>query len=409
VAPPAEPSDRDFLLLWAGQGVSQVGDAVTLLALPLTAVLALHASTLQVGGLESATAASWVLLALAAGAWADRLPRRRVLICCDAVRALLLASVPAAWAFGWLTLVQLYVVAFLAGAAMVLFAAGYVAYVPSLVPPERLTHANARLQATAEASTIAGAGVGGALVTLLSGPGALLVDAVSFVLSALATSAIRQRETPPSRVQRHLLREIGDGLRATFGQPTLRALALFSGLANIAFSALGTVSLVLLARELHFSGALIGATYMISGLGGLVGGLLAARLLDRIGLSRATWLPGLFTLPFALLEPLVGRGSGLVPYAIGAFMLDVGIVVYNVAVTTFLQTGVPPTMIGRTSSAIRMVSRGAIVVGGLLAGLLSGWLGLRGAMWAITAVIAVLPVAQWLSPLRRFGQLAEVA
>jgi predicted MFS family arabinose efflux permease len=398
--------DRDFDLLWAGQGVSQVGDAVTRLALPLTAVLLLQASTLQVGGLESAAAASWLLLSLAAGAWADRLPRRLVLLGCDATRAVLLVSVPVAWALGWLHLTQLYVVAFLSGAATVLFAAGYTAYLPSLVPAERIARANARLQSTGEAANIAGTGVGGALVSLVTGPGALLVDAVSFALAAVATARIRHREPPAPPTERHLRREIAEGLRTTFGQPTLRALALFSGLANVSFSALTTVTLVLLARDLHLSGAVIGALYMVSGLGGLLGGLMATRVLDRIGLSRATWLPGLFTLPFALLQPMVGHGARLVPYAIGTLLVDAGVVTYNVAVATYLQTRVPRTMVGRTSSAIRMVSRGAIVLGGLAGGVLSAWLGLRGAMWLLAAVIALLPVAQALSPLRRFGDVA---
>jgi predicted MFS family arabinose efflux permease len=398
--------DRDFDLLWAGQGVSQVGDAVTRLALPLTAVLLLQASTLQVGGLESAAAASWLLLSLAAGAWADRLPRRLVLLGCDATRAVLLVSVPVAWALGWLHLAQLYVVAFLSGAATVLFAAGYTAYLPSLVPAERIARANARLQSTGEAANIAGTGVGGALVSLVTGPGALLVDAVSFALAAVATARIRHREPPAPPTERHLRREIAEGLRTTFGQPTLRALALFSGLANVSFSALTTVTLVLLARDLHLSGAVIGALYMVSGLGGLLGGLMATRVLDRIGLSRATWLPGLFTLPFALLQPMVGHGARLVPYAIGTLLVDAGVVTYNVAVATYLQTRVPRTMVGRTSSAIRMVSRGAIVLGGLAGGVLSAWLGLRGAMWLLAAVIALLPVAQALSPLRRFGDVA---
>ena len=398
--------DRDFRLLWAGQGVSQLGDSVTLLALPLTAVLALHASTLEVGGLGSAAAASWVLLSLAAGAWADRLPRRRVLIGCDAARAILLGSIPAAWALGWLTLTQLYVVAFLAGAATVLFSAAYAAYLPSLVPADDITRANARVQATNEAAGVVGAGVGGALVSLLSGPGALLVDAVSFGFATAATTSITHREPAPPHAERHLGREIAEGLRTTFGQPTLRALALFSGLANIAFTALTTVSLVLLARGLHFSATLIGVTFMISGAGGVIGGLAATRVLTRIGLSKATWLPGLCTLPFALLEPLVGHGARLVPYAIGSLLLDVGVVIYNVAVGTYLQTRVPQQLLGRTSSAIRMVSRGAVVLGGLLGGVLAGWLGLRGAMWVITIVIALLPPAQALSPLRRFGEVA---
>jgi predicted MFS family arabinose efflux permease len=395
----------DFSLLWAGQGVSQLGDAVTLLALPLTAVVVLHASTFEVGALESAGAAAWLLLSLFAGAWADRLRRRPLLLGADLARAALLASVPVAYALGGLTLAQLYGVAFCSAAATVLFTAAYTAYLPSLVPSERLPTANARLQSTAEGSYVAGAPLGGTLVSLLSGPGALLVDAVSFVVAAASTLLIRHREDPRPRVESRLRGEIAEGLRVTLGEPSLRALSLFSGLANLLFSALGAVTIVLLARGLHFSSALVGLCFMFGGLGGLLGGVLSSRVISWVGLNRSLWLPGLLTLPFALLQPLVGPGPRVVPYAVGAVLLDVGVVIYNVSVASCLQTRVPQQLLGRTSSVIRLVSRGAIVAGGLLAGLLAWWLGLRGSMWALTAGIAVLPVLQAFSPLRRFGEV----
>lgn len=403
---PSDGPNRDFALLWAGQGVSQLGDAVTLLALPLTAVVALHASTFEVGALESAAAAAWLLLSLFAGAWADRLRRRPLLLATDLVRAALLGSVPLAYAFGALTLAQLYVVAFCVAAATVLFTASYTAYLPSLVPADRLPTANARLQSTSEASYVAGAPLGGALVSLLSGPGALLADAVSFVVAAAGTALIRHREDRRPAVETRLRGEIAEGLRVTLGEPALRTLSLFSGLANLLFSALGAVTIVLLARGLHFSSALVGVCFMFGGVGGVLGGLLSSRVIARVGLNRSLWLPGLVTLPFALLEPLVGHGLRLVPFAVGSVLLDVGVVVYNVSVATCLQTRVPQQLLGRTSSIIRLVSRGAIVAGGLLAGLLAWWLGLRGSLWALTAGIAVLPVLQAFSPLRRFGELS---
>src|SRR3954451_842967 len=288
--------NRDFGLLWAGQGVSQLGDAVTLLALPLTAVVVLHASTFEVGALESCSAAAWLLLSLFAGAWADRVRRRPLLMATDLLRAALLGSVPLAYAFGALTLAQLYVVAFAVAGATVLFTASYTAYLPSLVPAEQLPTANARLQSTAEASYVAGAPLGGSLVSLLSGPGALLADAISFAVAAASTALLRHREQPPPRSETHIRAEIAEGLRVTFGVRALAALSFFSGLANILFSALGAVTIVLLARDLHFSSALLGVCFMFGGLGGLLGGLLSSRVIATVGLNRSLWLPGLFTM-----------------------------------------------------------------------------------------------------------------
>jgi predicted MFS family arabinose efflux permease len=216
---------------------------------------------------------------------------------------------------------------------------------------------------------------------------------------------LRHREEAPPPSETRIRGEIAEGLRLTFGEPVLAALAVFSGLANILFSALGAVTIVLLARGLHFSSALVGVCFMFGGIGGVLGGLLSSRVIARVGLNRALWLPGVFTLPFCLLEPLVGHGARLVPFAVGSLMLDVGVVIYVVSVSSCLQTRVPQELLGRTSSVIRLVSRGAIVAGGLLAGLLAWAFGVRGSMWVLTGGIAILPVLQAFSPLRRFGDV----
>jgi MFS family permease len=383
---------RDFRLLWAGQSISQVGDAVTVLALPLTAVLDLHASTLEVGALASAGSLPWLLLALPAGAWTDRLRRRPVLIAADAVRALLLLSVPVAWWLGRLGLSQLFLVAFLAGSADVLFVVAYTAYLPALVEQDELATANARLQTTESGSAIVGPALGGTLVQLLSAPGTLLLDAVSFAASAVMMVAIRGREPAPVPSGARLRTEIAEGLRATFGRPTLRALTLALAWANFVLTGLGAVTLVLLARGLHLSSAVIGASYAVMGLGGVVGGVVSARTIRRLGLARAIWLPAVLTWPLALLEPLVDRGAGLAAYAVGAFALDLGIVIFNVAVRTYLQTSTPDRLMGRTSASIRMFGRGAVVAGGVAGGAIGEALGNRNAMWCLTAGVAVLPL-----------------
>ncbi len=174
---------RDFMLLWGGQAVSEMGSAVTLLALPLTAVVVLHASTLQVGVLTALATAAFLVIALPAGAVVDRLPKRRLMLVCDAARMLIIGSVPLAAALGALTMAQLYTVALATGVATVFFDVAYQSYLPLLILPRQLADGNGKLQTTAQASMVVGPGLGGALVGLFGAAGAMAADAVSYAVS----------------------------------------------------------------------------------------------------------------------------------------------------------------------------------------------------------------------------------
>jgi hypothetical protein len=203
---------------------------------------------------------------------------------------------------------------------------------------------------------------------------------------------IRGREPKPEPSGGRLRSEIAEGLRATFAQPMLRALTLSLSWANFVFAGLGAVSLVLLARGLDLPSSVIGLSYAVMGLGGILGGLLSEPVIGRLGLARSLWLPAACTMPLALLEPLVDKGAGLAAYAVGAFALDVGVVILNVVVRTYLQTSTPDRLLGRTSASIRMFARGAIVMGGLAGGAAGQALGNRNTLWWLTAGVAALPI-----------------
>ncbi|HEY7420576.1 MAG TPA: MFS transporter, partial [Gaiellaceae bacterium] len=183
--------DSDFLRFWAAQTASQVGSQVTQLALPLVAIVVLDASTFEVALLTVVEFLPWLIVSLPAGVWVDRVRRRPVLVAADVGRALALAWVPLGAALGVLSVWQLYAVGFVAGSLTVFFDVGYQSYIPSLVGRDRLVDGNSKLEFTRSAAQIGGPGLGGALITALSAPYAILVDAASFVVSALLLGTIR--------------------------------------------------------------------------------------------------------------------------------------------------------------------------------------------------------------------------
>jgi MFS family permease len=204
-----------FRRLWFGQTISEFGSEVTTLALPLAAVLVLHASTFQVGLLTTTGFAGFLLIGLPAGVWVDRVRRKPVMIAADVIRALVLASIPVAYGLGVLTLAQLYVVTFICGVAAVFFDVAYMSLVPGLVGRQHIAEANAKLQATVSVAQVSGPSAAGFLIGLLSAPVAFLADAASFVVSVLSLLIIADRgfvvlkfEEPRSR-----------GLAASFESP----------------------------------------------------------------------------------------------------------------------------------------------------------------------------------------------
>jgi MFS family permease len=390
-----------FRRLWFGQTVSEFGSQVTTLALPLAAVLVLHASTFQVGLLTTTGFAAFLLIGLPAGVWVDRVRRKPVMIAADIGRALALASVPVAYGLGALTLVQLYVVTFIVGVATVFFDVAYMSLVPGLVGRQHVAEANAKLQATVSLAQVSGPSAAGFLIGLLSAPVAFLADAGSFVVSVLSLLIIRDREPAPERPQRRSLRaEMGDGLRFVARHPILRMIAGYTSTANLFSSAVIAISVVFLVRQVHLGASTIGVLTSVGAVGGVVGALSCGVLRRRIGSARVIWLSATVTEPFGLLVPATFPGIGLACYAVGMFALSFGAVVYNVHQASFRQMLCPDRLLGRMNATVRFIVWGTIPIGGLLGGALGSWLGNRAALWVCAIGGCLGPVWLLASPLR---------
>jgi predicted MFS family arabinose efflux permease len=394
---------RNFRLFWTGQTISEVGNSVTIIVIPLIAIDTLHTSTFVVTLLTAMVWLPWVIIGIPAGAWVDRLPPRSVMLAGDAISMAAYASVPiAAWC-GVLTVAQLIVVALVAGAAAVFFNSAYQVLLPGVVDEPDLTEANAKLLGSREVAQIGGPGLGGLLAQAAGPVTGLLADAVSFAVSFCCLAAMQ-----PPRDRRSGGPGAGsvlDGLRFAWRDPYLRAMTAFSSLANLALTGVDALLVVFLVRTVGLSSAVAGLVMASLGVGGVLGALAARPLGRRFGTARAMLITVLCGQCFALLLPLAEKGPRLA-FACVAMMCAGGVIVIaNVIGDSFVQTYVSPDILGRVTSATWAVAFAMMPIGALLAGALATELGVRAALWILTAVIAASGLTLLLTPMRHLRDL----
>ncbi len=402
VAPPLR-RQRNFLRLWVGESISSLGSQVTELALPLVAVLTLNAGPLEMGLLTAAGLGPYLVVALPAGAWIDRLrARRRLMILADLGRAALLVSVPLAYALGGLTIAQLYLVSVAGGTLTVLFNTAFTTLLPGMVHDQQLADANGRLQTSSAAAQVAGPGVAGLMVQAFSAPLAILVDAVSYLASAAALARITtvEREPPPSQ-RRALRAEIGEGLRFVAGEGSLRAIAGSAATLNL-FGILVLSILVLYARrDLHLSPASIGLIFASGGVGAVIGAVIASPLARRIGQGRAIFAASAWFSVGLLVIPLATGPHAALILAGNELLGGVAVMVFDVNAMTLAQRSTGQGMLGRVSATLGFLTQGAKPLGALLGGVLGELLGLHGALWVAAAGGTLTVLWTWFSPLRQ--------
>jgi MFS family permease len=403
---------RSFRLLWIGETVSQLGNAMAVVGVPLVAVIVLHASTFVVGVLTAAGWLPWLVIGLPAGAWVDRLPARRVMIGCDVISAALYASVPAAAWAGVLSTGLVIAVQLLGGAASVLLMTAYQVYLPSLVRPDELIEGNTKMQGSASAAAFAGPSLAGLVAQLVGAVTAVLCNAVSFAVSAACLLGARPPGRPgsPAEAARRtglrraglrraglrraglrraglrragLRREIADGLMLVLRDPFLRQLSVFWAVANLALTGYAALLVVFLVRVVGLTPGAVGLLAAVPGVGGILGALLTGRITARFGTARGLLLSTLCAVPFGLLIPLTGPGPRLVFYVAGSLLAFTGIAVGNIIIAAFRQSYSPPGVCGRVTATMRFLIFGTSPVGALLGGSLGTWLGIRDALWLL--------------------------
>jgi MFS family permease len=411
--PPPLLRQPEFLKLWAAQSISQIGDQVTYLALPLVAVLTLDASAAQMGLLTAAELMPHLLFSLFAGVWIERRSnRRKLMIAADIARAGLLASVPLAAAFDVLTFPQLYAVGFVAGSFAVLFDISWATLFPAVVPRRDFVDANSKLSLSRSVSFVTGPAIAGFLVQALTAPVTLLVDAFSFLGSALFLRRIRTEEPPPERDGNGVLGSLRDGMRFVLRDDLIRAdlgCAATVNLFNFVFHA---IFILYATKQLGVAPGTLGIALGVGAVGGILGALVAPRLERAIGIGPSVVL-GSVLFPAPLILVPIATGSELtLGLMLGAaeFFSAVGVMIFDVSAASMLFMRTPDRIRARTAGTFRFVNYGIRPIGALLGGALGTAIGLQATLWI--GVLGALLGVVWLvfSPIPRLREApAEAA
>ncbi|MFB9924395.1 MFS transporter [Amycolatopsis halotolerans] len=390
--------NRGFRMLWAAESVSQVGFMAAQTTVPLIAVALLAVSPFEMGVLTAAGTISFLLIGLPAGVWLDRLNVLRCLIWASLVRLAVISTVPIAIWAGFLSFPQLTTVVLIAGAAGVFFDVGYQSYVPRLVSRSSLVDGNGKLEASRSTAQAAGPALGGGLVQGVGGALAVGATALCYAISSLILLRMRPVAGPPKdeeRADRHLWREIREGLRFVSTHRVLRSLTLCSA-SLLLFTGIANAVLVLfLARSLLLSSAEVGLVLAAGGLSGVLAGILVGRAGRIFGTARLIWLAAGLTWPLAVLLPLSQAWGGVALFAVAWSVIGFGSVLFNVAQVSCRQALCPPGLLGRMNATVRFLTWSALPAGGLLGGVL-------GESWGIGTAFLVGAVGMGLSPLWLF-------
>jgi MFS family permease len=399
--PPARASlirNPDFQKLWTAETISVFGSQVSALAIPLTAALILKVEAFPFALLGTIEFLPFILFTLPAGAWVDRLRRRPIMITGDLGRAIALATIPIAYLFGSLTIWQLYVVAFVTGTLTVFFDVANQSYLPSIIERDELVEGNSKLQISQSGAQIAGPGIAGYLVGIVTAPIAILLDALSFVISAFFVFFIRRPEPPivqhldaSGKPKASIVTEVREGLRFVVGHPALRA-----------------IYLLYVVNELRLSPATIGLVFAVGNVGTLGGAILANRIARWFGLGP-TIIGSIFFGGFMMLFVAIAPpGDAAVPFLIaGGVCGGIAQMVYNINQVSYRQAICPPRMQGRMNATVRFLVWGTIPIGGIIGGILGSTIGLHATLW-VGAILGFTPaIFPFFSPVRHLRTMPE--
>lgn len=407
----------DYMKLWSAATISLMGSQVSQLAIPIIAAVVLYSSPLEVALLGTVEMAPFILFALPAGAWLDRVRRRPVLIAGDFGRGAALLSIPIAYAAGVLTIWQLYAVGFVAGSLTVLFDVADQSYLPALLDPDDLVEANSKLSVPQASAQVVGPALAGGLLGVVGAPFAVIVDAISFFASGGLLALIRKPEPTPARrvgsdgSHTSARQDIAEGLRYVFGNRYLRMIAGSTATSNLGTSIAFSIFPIFVYRELGLSYQLIGTVFGIGGTGLLFGAIVSGRLSRKLGLGRAIIASMFLTGPATFLYASMPADHSIAAALLCAsvFLTGFTAVVYNVNQVSFRQAITPLDMQGRMNATMRFIVWGTIPLGSLIGGVLASFLPLRTTILIGATVASVAFLWVLVSPVRSLREIPTQA
>lgn len=391
--------------VWLSRTISNLGNGITGIALPVIAVQVLAATPVQMSILSALNGMAVLLFGLLAGVWIDRLRRRPILIATDLGRALVVGSIPVAALLGILRVEQVYIVAAVSAILAVFFNAADVAFFPGLVQPQELVEGNSKLGMSDALAEVGGPAVAGILIQAISAPLSMIVDVLSFLASAFCLVRIRKPEPQPAsaKQRRSAWYESIEGIQFVLKNPLLRTLAGSAGVCNFFGAFVGTFYAFYVIRELHVLPIILGLLIAAGGLSALVGAWLAERVVRRLGLGL-TIGGGLFVYGLVgLLVPLAHGPVSVIVTVLFASQLvgDVAVSIHLITELSLRQMLIPHYLAGRANTAIQFLTVGVAPFGALLAGVIAEQFGVRFTLF--TGICGVIAAGLWLllSPVRR--------
>jgi len=390
---------RDFRLLLLGQTTSQLGAQVSGVAIPLLAVLTLHASPFELGLVTASSTLAFAVIGLPAGVWLDRWRRRPILVASDLARTVLLGTIPLAAVFDVLNLAHLVIVSLLIGFARVFFDVGYQSYIPSVIGRDNVLAGNSSMETIRASGQVIGPGLGGWLVAFVGAANVVLIQAFTFAVSAISLMAIQTREPiiPPPTNRPRLRGQIVEGLAFVGRNRILRATAIASAASNFSFAIASAVSFIFMARTLELSAAAIGVIIAVGSVTVMIAAALTPRFSRLVGSARIIWLSLAVTGPAALLGPLAQPGWWVALLIVSIAAGEFGAIIYAITNVSLRQRLCPENMLGRVTATMRFLIMGAFPIGALIGGTLGEVLGLRGTLWIAGIIILLSPIPLFLA------------
>ncbi|MCX8530570.1 MAG: MFS transporter [Rhodoluna sp.] len=376
-----------FAWLWGGQTFSTFGSQIGSLALAFIAVKELNAGPQEMGVLSAAGTASFLLVGLVAGAWVDRWIKRRVMIIADVIRMICVGLIPALYFANALNVWVVIAIAFVMGLATVFFDVAYQSFVPVILPSDKIAAGNSALETTNQTAGIAGPGIVGFLIDLFKAPTLLVIDAVSYLVSALTLGMIKDTETPKPKEDRKPLHvEIREGLRFVVRQPLIRRISLTTSVNNLFTSLMFSIfALVFLGSQyLNFGAAAFGLLGTSAAIGSLLGALATTKLIKWIGEGTLISVSAILSGCITLLVPIavtMHNSLTLPLLLVMDFLNGFAVLAYNITQVSARQRLCPPELLGRMNASIRFFVWGVMPIGGLLGGAIAEGYGVNTALW----------------------------
>lgn len=404
--------NKDFMKLWMGQSISNFGSQFTFIALPLLATIILEASPFQMGLITSLGFLPNLLFGLFAGAWVDRLKRKPILITANLVSAGLLLAIPILYFGELLNINILYVIQFMLGIGSLFSSISSSTYMPTLIKKEELLEGNSKFQFSNSVARITGSGLGGGLVQLLSAPIVILIDAITFIVSALFLSRIKSEEIvkESKKEERNMVREIREGIQIVFSSKIIRSILYSSTCYNFFYSMFLPLFILFVSKDLELNSTIIGLIFSVGGLGALIGSTVAKKAGTKLGIGRLLSLVNILT----GISIIVMAISTIFTPMMTVSLLLVAQVILSACATIYsinavsLRTAITPNhLLGRTNASMHTIGFGVLAIGPLLGGAIAELLG-NGVMIFICGVgIALSTLFIQLSPIRSITEIPK--